>query len=582
MAMNDCHLFRKSSGYLLLLIGLLVPVISQADFMLSGIPNAIEKPLLEHLQNIDANCDAGPAVSNRIIKQSTAELVLGLQALGYFNAQIEPALSFDKKCWQLHFTIALGEALQVRHSSIEITGAAAQKQGFLALLKKFPLQSGSSFNNDHYEGLKSALQARAMRLGYFDAEMLEQRVDIYPEDNVADITLRWHSGQRYLFGELQIDQQVLDPRLFRQLLSINPGEAYNLSTLQNDRIRLNETRYFELVEISPLTEQEQHGVVPIKVLATAGPASSYEAGVGYSTDTGPRLRGSYTRHRINDNGHQGEVSLLLSPVLNKLNLNYSLPWRDPRTDNLRADLSYLDEDNDAFESQRWETSLTENQLLKSGWNQSLSLTLTAEKSEIGQESDSELHLVPGISWSKLSADNLTYPSKGYSLAFALLGSSDQLISDSSFFQIQTTAKWITTLPLKLRLLLRGDFGYSFADTIDDLPTSRRFYSGGDNSIRGYEYQSLGPLENGEVIGGKHKAVVSIELERPIYKQWAVAAFVDSGNAWNSKFDAATGVGLGLRWHSPIGPLRFDIGVPLDKELANDDSFRLHFSFGAQL
>lgn len=563
----------------LLIVSLLTPLTVYADFHISGVPKAIKSKLIDHMKNLEFPCDSSPSASNRILKQSNAELTLALHSLGYFNAQVSQELLFKKKCWQLSYEIQLGDPLLIREANIEITGAAAPEKGFLDLLAKYTMQSGSPFSSETYEQFKETLQARAIRLGYFDAKMLEQRVDIYPHLNVADITLRWHSGQRYLFGELQIDQTVLQDKLFADLLSITPGTPYNLSTLQNDRIRLTESRYFELVEVTPILALQHDGQVPIQVMATAGPPSSYEAGVGFSTDTGPRMRGSYTRHRINDAGHQGEVSLLLSQVLNKVNLNYKVPWHDPRTDSIRADVSFLDERNDSYESQRWETSLTDSMLLSSGWNQALSLTLTTEKSIIAAQEDNSIHLVPGISWSKLSADNLSYPSRGYSLSFAVLGSNEQFVSDSSFLQLQSSAKWVTTLPYKVRLLMRGDFGYTLSGSIDELPSSRRFFTGGDNSIRGYEYQSLGPIEGGEVIGGKHKAVASIELERPVYKKWSLATFVDSGNAWNERFDPVTGVGVGLRWHSPIGPLRFDVAVPLDDDTTN---FRIHLSFGAQL
>ena len=570
---------RNLFTLLLLSFTLLKPLAGHAEFNLTGIPKPLKSKISDHLKSVDLPCDAPQSAAHQILRQSDAELIQSLQALGYFNSSFQRELIFKPKCWQLSYDIQLGEALRVRDANIKISGAAAQKKGFRDLLAKYAMPPGSNFNNENYEALKEGLQARGAQLGYFDAEIVEQRVDVYPHLNEADITLHWLSGKRYQFGELQIKQSVLKDELLEGLLTVSPGSPYNLSTLQNDRIRLNESRYFELVEITPLQPLKEQGVVPINVQATAGNPSSYDAGIGFSTDTGARLRGSYTRHRINNAGHQGQTSLLLSQVLNKLNLNYSVPWRDPRTDSLRADLSYLEENNDSFESQRWETSLTDNKLLKTGWNQSLSLALSTENSRIGEEHNSDLHLVPGISWSKLSADNLSYPSKGYSLAFAVLGSSEQLISDSSFLQVQTTAKWVTTLPYKIRLLMRGELGYTIANSVDDLPTSRRFFTGGDNSIRGYEYQSLGPIQGTEVIGGKHKAVASLELERAVYKKWGIATFVDSGNAWNERFDPVTGVGLGLRWHSPIGPLRFDIGVPLDDD---DNDFRIHLSFGAQL
>ena len=551
-----------------------------ADIKLSGVTSSIKNSISDHLKGVDFPCDSPAAAASRIQERSDSELNKALQALGFFRAQYSSDLVFDEKCWRLSYEITLGEPIMIREANIELLGAAAPEAAFQELVSAAELGSGAAFSTPRYEQLKERLQARGVRQGYFDAKFVEQRVDIYPQLNAADIVLSWDSGERYHYGEIVIEQSVLEQDLFRDLLSLNPDDPYDLVLLQNDRIRLSESRYFGSVEITPLLDQVHDGQVPIQVSGTKGSRASYQVGVGYSTDTGARLRGDYKRHLINSRGHQGGVKLLLSQALTTLNLNYKIPWRDPRTDSLRADLSYLDEDNDSFESERWEASITDSLVRASGWSQSVFVTLSTENSVIADEEDSFVLLVPGISWSRISADNLVYPNKGYAVSLELSGSYEGLVSDSSFAQVETSAKWIKALPYGLRLLVRGNLGFTLVDSLDDLPASRRFFSGGDNSIRGYDYQSLGPEEDGEVVGGRHVAVASIEVEHAVYKKWSVAAFVDGGNAWDEgSFDPAVGVGLGLRWRSPIGPLRFDIGVPLED---TDDDFRVHLSFGPEL
>jgi translocation and assembly module TamA len=564
-----------------LLVGVLaVSLPGYADFKLSGVTNPIKRSISDHLQVIDFPCDSPAASAHRIQERSDAELNTALQALGFFKAQYRSDLVFDEKCWRLSYEITTGEPLIIREANIELLGEAAPEAAFQELVSAAELVSGAAFSSPRYEQLKASLQGRGVRQGFFDAKFVEQRVDIYPQLNAADIVLSWDSGERYRYGDIVIEQSVLEQGLFSDLLTLEPGDPYDLVLLQNDRIRLSESRYFGSVEITPLLDQVHDGQVPIQVSGTKGSRASYQVGVGYSTDTGARLRGDYTRHLINARGHQGGIKLLLSEALTTLNLNYKIPWRDPRTDSLRADLSYLDEDNDSFESERWEASITDSLVRASGWSQSVFVTLSTENSVIADEEDSFVLLVPGISWSRISADNLVYPNNGYTVSMEISGSYEGLVSDSSFAQIETSAKWIRALPYGLRLLVRGNLGLTLVDSVDDLPASRRFFSGGDNSIRGYEYQSLGPEGDGEVVGGRHLAVASIEVEHALYKKWSVAAFVDGGNAWDEgSFDPAVGVGLGLRWRSPIGPLRFDIGVPLED---TGDDFRVHLSFGPEL
>jgi translocation and assembly module TamA len=117
---------------------------------------------------------------------------------------------------------------------------------------------------------------------------------------------------------------------------------------------------------------------------------------------------------------------------------------------------------------------------------------------------------------------------------------------------------------------------------DDLPPSQRYFTGGDTSVRGYAYQALGPKDSvGNVIGGRYLAVASLEYEHPLKKNWSAAAFVDTGNAFSKSFDEdlKTGVGVGVRWQSPIGPVRIDIAHPLDDR---DTRFRVHLRLGPDL
>jgi translocation and assembly module TamA len=131
----------------------------------------------------------------------------------------------------------------------------------------------------------------------------------------------------------------------------------------------------------------------------------------------------------------------------------------------------------------------------------------------------------------------------------------------------------------LRVIGRVHAGWTFQNEFEDLPPSVRFFAGGDNSVRGYGYEELGPEQDGEVVGGRRLLTGSLEFDVLLRPNWSVAAFVDSGSAFNTTPDFSTGVGLGLRWYSPLGPLRFDLAHPLDDP---DRSVRLHISLGPDL
>src|SRR5262249_11102981 len=155
---------------------------------------------------------------------------------------------------------------------------------------------------------------------------------------------------------------------------------------------------------------------------------------------------------------------------------------------------------------------------------------------------------------------------------------DALGSDTSFVQTIARGKWIWSTRKMSRFIVRGELGATAEQSFDELPPSVRFFAGGDNSVRGYDFESLGPVDDtGKVIGGESLATMSFEYEHSVRAKWSMALFADSGNAFERHaFDAKTGAGFGARWQSPLGPIRIDLAHPFDDP---DTSWRLHITLG---
>jgi translocation and assembly module TamA len=209
------------------------------------------------------------------------------------------------------------------------------------------------------------------------------------------------------------------------------------------------------------------------------------------------------------------------------------------------------------------------------------VTLLIEDFEVADQVGRSRLLMPGIDWTKIRADNEIRPQRGYKIGLELRAAADQLGSDTSFAQAIARGKWIWPVPSAGRILVRVDAGATAERSFEELPPSVRFFAGGDNSVRGYDFEALGPVdENGEVIGGSSLATASFEYEHPVRARWSIAAFVDSGNAFErSEMDLKTGAGIGTRWQSPLGPIRFDIAHPFDDET---EDWRIHISLGPDL
>jgi translocation and assembly module TamA len=251
------------------------------------------------------------------------------------------------------------------------------------------------------------------------------------------------------------------------------------------------------------------------------------------------------------------------------------------TDKLKFETGYQHEDTDTSTSDTTAASVTWYRVPNQGWSKERSLTLSHEEFEVGDEKGNSTVLMPGIGWSRVLASDRLYPRKGVRLGLKLRGAAEQIVSNVSFAQAIGNAKAVLSLPARLRLITRVDAGATAMKTFEELPASVRFFAGGDNSIRGYSYESLGPKDDeGDVVGGRNLLVGSVELERLLLDKWAVALFADSGNAFDrAHVDPRTGVGIGIRWRSPVGPVRFDIAHPLKD---SDEVFRIHFSMGPEL
>ncbi len=190
-------------------------------------------------------------------------------------------------------------------------------------------------------------------------------------------------------------------------------------------------------------------------------------------------------------------------------------------------------------------------------------------------------MLPAIAFDHKSADRDLYPNNGRRLSVELRAADQALGSSTSLIQLVARARWIKSLNDKTRLLARLSAGITAKDTLQEIPASLRFFAGGDESIRGFGYETLGPVDSdGDVVGGSHLLVAAIELERHIKGNFFGAIFVDGGNAFNdTDVDAALSTGLGVKWRSPVGPVRVYLGHPLNK---SSRSVRLHVSLGADL
>lgn len=509
------------------------------------------------------------------------------QALGFYQAQIDTEVkppSAQGKPPQLIIHIEPGEPVHLRNVTVRIEGPASELAAFRVPDSK-ALRPGEQLNHGTYEDAKRLIQNQASRYGFFSGHFTRQRLAIDPQAGIADIELIYQSGPRYRMGAVTFGGDTpLDHDLLQRMVSFKPGTPYDselIAELNND---LQSSGYFEGVRVDAAPTAAVNEEIPVDVHLQTRKPRTMGLGLGFSTDVGPRGKANWTRHWVNPQGHSYGWETELSAPRQNVGLWYDIPLDPPLTDKLRFAGGYQNEEIAGTDtlSKLLTVGPEWHSKLPSGWQRVISLKYQREEYRLGDDSGLSNLLMPGVSFSYLRSDNRIDPHHGYRLQFDLQGAKDGLVSDTNLLHGNVLLKGLTTLGQNHRVLGRVQFGGSATNGYkQNVPPSLRFFAGGDQSVRGYDYQSLSPKNSdGDRIGGRYLVAGSVEYQYSVADKWRVATFVDQGNSFNSLElpSLKTGVGIGVRWVSPVGPLRLDLAHPLD----DDGGIRLHFSMGPEL
>jgi translocation and assembly module TamA len=558
-----------------------LPAAALATVELTGVEGAVAANVLAYITLDEEPCDAPAWRIEQHLRRAPADVREALQAFGYYEPEISTSLRAEESCFVATLTIAPGEPVRLRNVDISLSGDAARDELFTAARTEAGLTSGDTLNHGAYEQLKRRWSDLARDLGYADARFITNRIDVYIDEHAADVTLAFDTGIRYAFGEVRFRQDVLTPALAASYATFTEGEPYDARRLTDVYGELSNSGYFRTIDVQPLPPDPATRTIPIEVTLTSAARIHQNYGVGYSTDTGPRFRFSRNNRRYNDRGHQFGIYAQISPVVSEVTANYRLPLRDTRFEWLNFDAGGEREDTETSETEAVEFGTRRVVDKRTDWTRTDMLSLRVEDFEVADQVGRSRLFMPAVNWTRIKADNEIRPTLGSRMSLEFRSAADALLSDTTFVQALAQGKWIWSRPRGARFIVRGQLGATEERDFDELPASVRFFAGGDNSVRGYDFETLGPVdENGEVIGGSSLITGSFEYEQPLRGRWSMAFFVDSGNAFaGSNVDARTGIGIGGRWQSPLGPIRIDLAHPLDDPT---DDLRIHISLGPDL
>lgn len=493
-------------------------------------------------------------------------------------------------------TVELGEPVTVRRANIAIEGEGGKDKYLREDLGEFRPQTGEVFDHTLYETSKTRITRRLAERGYFDADFVSREVAVTRAEQAADIDLVWDSGARYDIGAVTVEQtprRIIRDSLIQRLIYWEEGSYYHQGKLDRLRESLARLDYFAGIDIQPHPENAVDGRVPVTVALTPAKRSIYSAGLSWGTDSGAGVRLGLERRYLNDRGHKLLSQIDWAEKRKTATVQYRIPaftWLDGW---YTVSTQFYDEQSDYLDTRKIELVGSRSGEVNARLNAVAAIHALRERWAFVEPTNGDTAVVynyatflyPSLRGDYIDADNRIFPRNGIGLTLELRGGLSGLGSDASFLQAWGVGRWYRGMGPRNRLILRGEAGYTFTNGLVDMPPSLRFFAGGDRSIRGYGYREVGPTDvtsKGKkyALGAKNVLTGTVEFEHYFTDEWGAAAFVDGGDAFNEENpDFHTGIGLGLRWRSPVGPVRLDIAHGL---YSPDSQYEIYLNIGADL
>ncbi|EHZ7122290.1 outer membrane protein assembly factor [Vibrio vulnificus] len=543
-----------------------------AEFTIQGLSKPLERNLEYHLMPL-ANTSA-----NDIPVSQLSKLVRSaLNPYGYYHSK----LSVQREPNDLIvLDVELGEVVLVAKSNIVVSGEASNDEDFLGLVNQAQLKQGQPLLHSEYDTLKRNLTSLAQKKGYLDGRFIESSLEVIPSMNQANVNLHFSSGSRYQFGSLSVPTSGIEPARIEIMRTFERGDDFDTLKLNQYQANLSETNWFRSVIVKADFDGISNNLeVPIEVIAEPNARNIVQVGGGYSTDLGLRASLNWTKPWYNTRGHSFETQAYASKAEQSLLLGYKIPTQNVLTDyyGIQFESKHVDyRDTSSFSN---DLSFEKHWQLDSDWQSTMHVRYLQERYQQASENNDSQMLLPGVTFSLLDRKNDQLEIK-HRHVYSLEYSDPNFFSDSRLLRIEGNSVLSWDISEKHKFHFRSNVGINIADALSDIPSSLRFFAGGDGNLRGYGYESISPRdENGDLTGARYMFTAGLEYQYQVYHQLWLGAFYDVGDAFNDSVDWKSGTGLSLIWNSKYVPVKVDFAYGLDAP--QGDQFRVHFSLGTQ-
>jgi translocation and assembly module TamA len=570
-----------------------------------GVDDELRANVLTYLsfERYKKTTDLSADTIERLHDRVEREVQSALRPFGYYDPTVHSDIAnAGKGDWRVTVDIDPGPPVLLDLIDVEVHGVGEQDPLFTRITEHLPMHRGDRLNHATYENLKGELQRTAATYGYLDAKLTRSELVVDPQNHKASIALQMQTGERYRFGETTIVQTVVNDALVRRYLRYRKDEPFDLTEILRTQFALDDAQYFANLEVLPGEPDRTAHVVPVNIKADPNRRNWYSVGAGYATDTGPRGTLSWENRRINSRGHRFNVIVQAAQVTRyQVQSNYIIPIGDPAVEKLT--LQGVVEQRDLADvttrSEYLQPGITK---VSGNWQYVWFVQAMKTTSESAAETRTDRMLIPGIDIASVPKGYLGEPIFQHGLFLELKGADGIVGTNTRFIQAHLTGVRVFNFYPKWHLLLRDEIGATVVSRFSELPAVERFFAGGDNSVRGFAYNSLSPTEavcdqtqqpvrdvNGNCtvqkgtvkVGGKDIITGTVEVIRDLPRNFGIATFFDYGNAFD-RFGGTPleySVGVGFRVRLPVVTLGVDIAQPISRPGASP---RLHINFSPKL
>jgi translocation and assembly module TamA len=541
-----------------------------------------------------ANREVSDAQVRRLYERAPDQVKSALQPYGYYDATVTGDLQQAGKDWRVTLHVKPGEPVKITAVDVQLDDAATKIAPLRRAKRAIERLKGKPLDHGAYDTARDALSAQLTANGFLDARLVTHRVEVTRANHSAAIKLAWQAGPRYRYGQVHFDGSQFDDGFLDRYVPFKSGDYFSQNQLLELQQALSGADYFAVVNVLPDVDEAKDGVIDVTVQLAPAKRTIYTGGPFIGTDTGFGVRGGMERRWVNRRGHKWKNELVVAQKLKTLSTLYSIPMPGDNQRSYNIGANFRDANTATSQSRTLELVGNETRQWH-GWTRTLGVHVLSGTFTVGKRGN-EPDNTPGIehgrstlvfgeaALTRKQADNPDFVRRGWLLSVAARSTAGSLLSDASFSQFTADAKWIRAFGKRHRnrLILRGSAGITRTNDFSALPPQLRFFAGGDRSVRGYGYQSIGPRNaDDRVIGGRNLLVASTEIEHYFTRNWGMAAFVDAGNAFSgTDYRPKLGAGLGLRWRSPVGMIRVDLGTPIHDDRAH--GIQLHLVIGPDL